>query len=353
MTSRISKRVHAMHGYVPGEQPVGDGVIKLNTNENPYPPSPAVTQALLDVDIDSLRRYCDPMCVQLRSAIARLHGRSIEEVLVGNGSDEILALCTRAFLEQDETTGYLDPSYSLYPVLSEIQGCRPIEIPVGANFEWPAPTAFDVPRWERCRLFFITNPNAPAGTQYAPDTVREFASGFAGVVVVDEAYADFSSSNCLSLLGRLDNVLISRSLSKSYALAGLRCGYALGPPDLVQALHKIKDAYNVDAITQALALASIGDQDTFRRNVNRVITTRTRLSDALTGRGFEVHASQSNFLWVRPSTTSASVLFEGLKQRNIYIRYFDGPRTRDFVRISIGTDEEIDALLAAIDEISA
>jgi histidinol-phosphate aminotransferase len=353
MTARISRRVQKMHGYVPGEQPTGDDVIKLNTNENPYPPSPEVGRALREFNPDRLRRYCDPMCVELRSAIAGLHKRTVDEVFVGNGSDEILALCTRAFMENGESVGYLDPSYSLYPVLAEIRGCDTIEIPLGADFGWPAATVFDEQPWDSCGLFFVTNPNAPAGTLYPAETIGEFARGFSGLVVVDEAYVDFASADCLCLLDQLDNVMVSRSLSKSHALAGLRCGYALGPPDLIAALHKVKDAYNVDAITQVLALAAIGDQGYFRGNIDRVVATRARLAAALCGCGFDVHPSESNFLWVRSSTVKAPDLFAALKERDIYIRHFDNPRTRDFLRISIGTDDEVDALLSAIDQILA
>lgn len=353
MTSRINRRVQAMHGYVPGEQPASDDVVKLNTNENPYPPSPCVGQALDALNPEQLRKYSDPMCVELRTAVAGLHDRTMDDVIIGNGSDEILALCTRAFLEDDQAIGYFEPSYSLYPVLAEIRGSETAEIPLSDDFAWPEESSFTGAAWERCGLFYITNPNAPTGTLYSADSVERFAERFSGVVVVDEAYVDFASSNCLSLLDRCSNVIIARTLSKSYSLAGLRCGYALGAPDLIEALHKIKDAYNVDSLTQALAAAAISDQEHFRHHIDRVIATRERLSGELSRRGFDVHPSESNFVWTRPPGVAAADLFEQLKQRHIYVRIFKGPRLSDYLRITVGTDGEIDTLLAAMDEILA
>ena len=351
MSRYIRDSVQSMHAYVPGEQPADERGIKLNTNENPYPPSPNVAQALRELDVDSLRKYCDPLCIELRTAIAELHTCSVEQVFVGNGSDEILALCTRAFVDDDGAIGYLTPSYSLYPVLTDIRSVEAIEVPLANDFEWPDAEALADPRLRTCSLFFVTNPNAPTGILYPVDKVEALARTFPGVVVVDEAYVDFSAFNCLPLVVKCENVLIARTLSKSYSLAGLRCGYAIGSADLVGALHTIKDAYNVDAVTQALALAAVRDQDYFRDCAMRIIAGRARLADGLAERGFDVTPSESNFVWARPTKSTASDLFAELQCRQIYVRYFDSPRTRDHLRISVGTGEEIDALLKALDEI--
>lgn len=341
--SLIRQSVVDMKGYTPGEQPQGDArVIKLNTNENPYPPSLHVDEAMRTIDSSVLRKYPDPLSVKLRTAIADLHDCTIDNVFVGNGADELLALCTRAFVENDGSVGYFEPSYSLYPVLCDIRGVAKMPIELDSNLSSPMPTNAD------CSLFFVTNPNAPTSVLDSKSNIERFCSNFKGVVVLDEAYVDFSDHNCMDIALRSKNVLVARTLSKSYSMAGLRLGYAVGDAMLIEALNKIKDSYNLNAITQKLALAAILDQNHMLANVERIKTTRTRFVGELKELGFMVVPSQTNFIWAKPSRISAKEIYDELYKRRILIRYFPGKNTGDFVRITIGTDEEMDELLSVL-----
>jgi histidinol-phosphate aminotransferase len=333
-----------MTGYTPGEQPKRAGLIKLNTNENPYPPSPRVAEALGRLDPRDLRLYPDPVSSDVRQAIAKLHGVAMDQVLVGNGSDEILALCTRAFVEDDEAIGYFDPSYSLYPVLAAIRNVPGVPCALSSTLEWPERDP------EQTALFFLANPNAPTSLRFPDERVSRFCRGFNGVVLIDEAYVDFADGDCMELAKTLPNVLVMRTLSKSYSLAGIRFGYVVGSGDLIGALDTIKDSYNLDRMTQALALAAITDQSTMKTNVAKIKATRERLTRELTRRGFEVCKSETNFLWVRPVKMKAQAVFEQLKAAAVLIRYFPGERTGEYVRITVGTDEEINRLLDVLPE---
>ena len=340
MNALIRQSILNMTGYVPGEQPK-DGFIKLNTNENPYPPSPRVERVLATLAAGSLRLYPDPVCTTLREKIAAMHGCDASHVFVGNGSDEILALCTRAFVENDGSIGYLNPSYTLYPVLADSRGVARKPITLGKHFEWTVPEGYT------CSLFFLTSPHAPTGILFSKPFVKDFCREFSGVVVIDEAYADFAAENSMDLALELDMVLVTRTLSKSYSLAGLRVGYAVGPVDFIETLFKIKDAYNLDAVSQELALAALSDMDHMRENVEKIKATRERLSHALTDIGYTVYPSEANFILVRPTGLHAKDLFERLKKKHILVRYFPGERSDDCVRITVGTDAEIDKLIEA------
>ena len=331
-----------MQGYVPGEQPSDPRVIKLNTNESPYPPSPAVREALQSMNVDTLRLYPDPVSLTLRRKIADLHGSTPDNVFVGNGSDEILCLCLRAFVEDDGAIGYFEPSYSLYPVLAQIRAvtARPVEL--GPDFKWAMPPQY------RSNLFFMTTPNAPTGIQYPKTEIRAFCARFPGVIVLDEAYVDFARENCMDLALEFDNVLVLRTLSKSYALAGLRLGYVVGAAPLIEALFKIKDSYNVDRITQIAALAALSDQAHMRALVERIQATRRRTVTELERMGFRVFPSETNFLWVKPPRLSAEDIYRRLRAQNILTRYFPGGRTQDYLRITIGAGEQMQALLNAL-----
>ncbi len=344
MSVRIRQSVRALHAYTPGEQPRQPGLVKLNTNENPYPPSPAVAGALAGMPVEDLRLYPDPVCIGLREIIAQRHGVSSERVFVGNGSDEVLALCTRAFVEDEGAIGYFDPSYSLYPVLAAIRAVRGVAVPLAADFGWPVDP---IPAGS---LFFLCNPNAPTSLLFPKDRVRRFCASYPGVVLIDEAYVDFARVDCMDLARELPNVIVLRTLSKSYSLAGIRLGYTVGPADLIGALFKIKDSYNVDRVAQAVAAAALSDPAHMRANVARIVATRVRLTAALERRGFEVCPSDTNFVWTRPRRGGAVPLYEKLKSLGILIRHFPGPRTGEFVRITVGSDTEIDRLLAVLPE---
>ena len=344
MTGRIRQSVQGLTAYTPGEQPRQPGLVKLNTNENPYPPSPRVTEALARLEPGDLRRYPDPTCTEIREMAGRLHGVAPDRIFVGNGSDEILALCTRAFVEDDGAIGYFDPSYSLYPVLAAIRNVRGVAVSLPADFGWPeAP----VPEGS---LFFLCNPNAPTSRLFSKDAVERFCADYPGVVLIDEAYVDFATGHCMDLAKTLPNVIVLRTLSKSYALAGIRLGYVVGPADLIGALFKIKDSYNVNRLTQVAGAAALLDQAHMRSNVARIQATRARLANELGRRGFEVCPSETNFVWARSRHTPARALYERLKALGILIRYFPGARTGEFVRITVGSDDEIDRLLAALPE---
>ena len=327
MKPLIRQSVASLQAYTPGEQPRDRSLVKLNTNENPYPPSPRVTACL-------------------RERIGALHGCAPESVFVGNGSDEVLALCTRAFVENDGAVGYFVPSYSLYPVLADIREVERRPVALGPGFGW-----VDPPR-DSGALFFVTNPNAPTGMLFPGEALRAFCDRHDGVVVIDEAYVDFAREDCLDVALSRPNVLVSRTLSKSYSLAGLRLGYAVGAPALIRALIKIKDSYNVDALSQAVAAAALEDQAHMRANADCIRATRCRVSEALQGIGWEVSPSETNFLWARPAGIPADEAFQRLRQRHILVRHFAGERTGAFLRVTVGTDDEADRFIEAAGELT-
>jgi len=344
----IRPHIDAMAGYVPGEQPgPGERVVKLNTNENPYPPSPRVLDVLRETDWSLLRKYPDPMANAVRRIVAERFDVPPERVLCGNGSDELLTLCLRAFVGEGERVAYPTPTYSLYPVLAEIQGARVVEVPTGPDFAVP----LDDLATADARLLFLCNPNAPTGVHMPDQDVLDLADRFDGVLVVDEAYADFGPGSVIPAVEGCDNVLVLRTLSKSYSLAGLRFGYAVGPVGLVAGLAKCKDSYNCDAVSIEAAGAALRDRAWMLANVERVRDERGRLTDALAERGFGVTPSEANFVLARPPGGEAAALYDGLKDRGILVRYWNRPRLDDKVRITVGTPEENDALLAAIDVI--
>ena len=344
----IAEHVRRLAGYVPGEQPRSRDVVKLNTNENAYPPSPACAEVLKTFDLENLRRYCDPDCTALREALAELNATTPDRVFIGNGSDEILALAAKTFVENYESIGSLDPSYSLYKTLAAIRDVKWIG---AADIR---PSTLDLP--PSTSLFLLTNPNAPTGEWREPEEIAAFAKSFKGVVLVDEAYGDFARGNCMALATAPENrnVLVMRTFSKSFSLAGLRVGYCVGPAELIEALVKMKDSYNVDAIAQAVALAAVNDIAWMRANVAKIIASRRALSEELNRRGWDVIPSESNFIFARPPTRgkTAAEIFAALKTRGIFVRYFPGPKTGERLRITVGTDDQLAKLLSALDEIA-
>jgi histidinol-phosphate aminotransferase len=344
MSRYVTQAVQALQAYTPGEQPRAAGIVKLNTNENPYPPSPAVGRALAAFDPARLRLYPDPLCGAVRERIAVIHGCSPRQVFVGNGSDEILALCTRAFVEDTGSIGFFEPSYSLYPVLADIRKAEKRPVGLTDDFRWQVPARY------QASLFFLTNPNAPTSLLFECATVAAFCRSFDGVVLIDEAYADFARSTCLKLALRAENenTLVMRTLSKAFSLAGLRFGYVVGPEPLIAALHKIKDSYNLDALAQVAGLAALNDLEHMRANVRRIQETRARLTAELRRRGWTVLDSETNFLFARPPRGGAAERFEQLRAAGIYVRHFPGPRTGAYLRITVGTDGEVDAFLRQI-----
>lgn len=370
--SLIRPRVQKLHPYVPGEQPKIEGLIKLNTNENPYPPSPQVLAAVQAAVDSRLRLYPNPAADLLREKLAQLHGCRVENLIVGNGSDELLALATRAFVEPVAVmTGRLSsryllpppkgvvqlftPSYSLYSVLAEIHGaaCNPVELK--SDFSLPSPTRLRRERqWNlSAALTFITTPNAPTGRGYTTAELKALCAEQRGVVVLDEAYADFAKENALALALKLPNVLVTRTFSKAYSLCFQRVGYLVGHPDLIAALHKIRDSYNVNGLGQIAAAATLDDLPYYRANFRRIITAREQITHELTELGFEVLPSQTNFVCTRPPKLPASEWLRKLREAKILVRWFDQPTLRDYLRITIGTAAEMAALAKAARKILA
>jgi histidinol-phosphate aminotransferase len=348
MTRFIRTNIQQMAGYVPGEQPRESGIIKLNTNENPYPPSPRVFDALrAALTSDPLRKYPDPSGMVFRQTAARVLGVDPESILIGNGSDDSLTIITRAAAGEGDLVVAPSPSYLLYSTLAEIQGARFASAPFEADWTlpnpWPLPSA---------RLMFLANPNSPSGTMCDEQGVRRLAESLQGILVVDEAYVDFAQTNLLAL-SRLPNVIVTRSLSKSYSLAGIRFGYAVAQPALVHELLKAKDSYNCDALSLAAATAALSDQDYLRETRRRIVQTRTRLAAALAGLGFTVTPSHANFLWCRRTDRAVRPIFEQLQARRILVRYMSFSGYGDGLRITIGTDGEMDRMLGELESILA
>lgn len=350
---RTASHILRLEPYTPGEQPASRRVVKLNTNESPYPPSPKCAAVLSSFNLDDLRRYPDPNFTALTKAIADKNGTTPDRVFVGNGSAEILALASRVFVENDESIGSLDPSYTLYKALAAIHDVKWVGVGRAADDAQRARSALAECRRSNISLFLWTNPNAPTGEFVEPETIAAFAEKFKGVVLVDEAYADFARGNCMSLATakRNRNVIVMRTFSKSYSLAGLRVGYCVGPKDLVAALYKVKDSYNVDAIAQAVALAAIKDQRWMKANARKVVKTRAAFTKALARRGWDVIPSESNFVFAKPPAgVPAKDVFDYLRNRAIFVRYFPGPLTGERLRITIGTDGQMKTLLDALDD---
>jgi histidinol-phosphate aminotransferase len=359
--SLIRPLVRDLAAYVPGEQPKIKGLIKLNTNENPYPPSPRVLAATRAAVDGRLRLYPNPTAEPLREKLARLHHCGPENVIAGNGSDELLAMAVRAFVEprtaresptpfrSKSLVQFFTPSYSLYPVLADIHGAARNAVPLSTDFALPSLAELKRGRhWDfGAALTFVTTPNAPSGRGYATAQLEELCRAHKGVVVLDEAYVDFARENALALALKYGNVLVARTFSKAYSLCFQRVGYYVGHPDLIAALHKIRDSYNVNGLGQVAALATLGDLPHYRANFRKIIATRECLSRELKTLGFGVFPSESNFLLVRPPKYSAQSWLQRLRDRKILVRWFSNPAIRDYLRITIGTPDEASALVKA------
>ena len=360
--------VRALHAYVPGEQPKLKGLIKLNTNENPYPPSRKVLAAVKAATDGRLRLYPNPTAERLRERLAKLHRCRQENIVVGNGSDELLAMAVRAFVEpmprakpaphsSASVVQYLVPGYSLYPVLADIHGA--IKNAVSLESDFRLPTVADLksqkPREGKARarwnfhaaLTFITTPNAPTGRGYRTADLKKLCEAQNGVVVLDEAYVDFADENALELALNHPNVLVSRTFSKAYSLCFQRVGYFVGPTELIAALQKIRDSYNVNGLGQVAAEATLGDLGYYRANFTRIVAARDWLSRELTKLGFGVLPSRTNFILARPPRHPARQWLDALRKRRILVRWFDSPEVADYLRITIGRPAHMQALVRA------
>ena len=344
----VRPEIRALAGYTPGEQPQDRRYIKLNTNENPYPPSPRVLETVRACATADLRLYPDPLANALRARAATVYGFPREQILVGNGSDDLLAMIVRACVGAGDRVVYPYPTYSLYDTLVAIGGAVAVHLPFGPDFALPHGIAE-----AKGRVTFLCNPNSPSGTLVSVEEVEALSRRVAGLLVVDEAYVDFAAASALELIHQRGNVIVLRTFSKSFSLAGLRIGLAFAAPQLIAELLKVKDSYNLSRVSIAAAVAALEDYAWMRANVERICRTRARLTDNLRGLGFTVPESQTNFVLARRSGRELRSLYEGLKQRGILVRYFPIPELFDAVRISVGTDEETDALLAALRELAS
>lgn len=354
--------VRKLHAYVPGEQPKVKGLIKLNTNENPYPPSPKVLSAMQAAIDGRMRLYPNPSAQLLREQLAALHQCSPDQIIIGNGSDELLALGVRAFVEpaangdsassepSKSRVQYFWPSYSLYPVLAETHGATPYSVPLLEDFGLPSVSQLRRgKRWDfQAALTFITTPNAPSGRGYSTRELEVLCSAMKGVVVLDEAYVDFADENALELCLKYPHVIISRTFSKAYSLCFQRIGYWIGHPELISALHRIRDSYNVNGLAQIAASATLKNLSYYQRNFRRVTESRSRVAEALTGLGWTVLPSQTNFILARPPGPPARQWLEDLRRKKILVRWFASPNLESFLRITIGSESEMDTLLKTI-----
>lgn len=345
MTSYFRPEIDAMQGYVPGEQPPPGKFIKLNTNENPYPASPAVGRAVEMALKTGLGRYPDPTGTAFRHRAAALFDVEPDWILCGNGSDDILTIVTRAFVGERQRLRLPYPSYILYRSLAQLQGATSEEVYFRPDWSLPAEFAAAA---DDLRLVFLPNPNSPSGTVLSPDAVLEIAERLPCPLVVDEAYVEFADTNCMSLVKRSDKILVSRSLSKSYGLAGLRFGYVVAQPHIIAGLLKVKDSYNCDSLSIAAATAAIDDQGWLAETRAKVIATRGRLTAEMRQLGFDAVDSQANFVWCPHPKIAVKPLYEQLKVQNILVRYMDYPGWGDGLRISVGTDDQIDACRAIL-----
>lgn len=337
-----------VEGYVPGEQPKFADIVKLNTNENPYPPAPRVLEAIHAMTADALRRYPDPVAGAFRAACAERYGYpGIEWVVAGNGMDEILALAMRAFVDPDDTVLTPYPTYILYETLARLHGANCRFCDLDDDFQLTE-EFYSTP----ARMCLVPRPNSPTGVCPPREAMERLCREFDGIVVIDEAYVDFADDTCMDFPKRFDNVIVSRTFSKSFSLAGVRLGVAVAQPALIDEFMKIKDSYNVNAFTQAVGTAAMLEYDAMQASVAKVRATRERLTTALESMGFRVPRSQSNFVFAQwDGVPHASEIFKALRERAIIVRYFDTRRLANGLRISVGTDAEIDRLLAALREI--
>lgn len=337
--------IDAMVGYIPGEQPKpGTKIIKLNTNENPYPPSPAAIEVLRNLDSEWLRRYPDPYASEFRQAASEALGVPADWIIVGNGSDEVLNLVVRACAEPGRKVVYPVPTYVLYRTLTQMQSAENIEISYPEDYCLPIEELVAA----KGAVTFIASPNSPSGHVVASAQLRQLASRLSSVLVIDEAYVDFAAETALPLVEEFENVIVLRTLSKGYSLAGLRLGFGIANPKLLAGLFKVKDSYNIDAIACAVGAAAMRDQAYKNECATKVKRSRVQLAVALKQLGFQLWPSQTNFLLAKPPQGNAEQIYLALKEQGILVRYFNQPGLEDKLRISIGTNEQNQMLITAL-----
>lgn len=341
----VRPAISQMQAYVPGEQPQGGKFIKLNTNENPYPPSPRAIGAIVEAARLGLERYPDPLGTAFRIQAAEVLGVEPDWILCGNGSDDILTIVTRAFVGEGDRLRLPYPSYILYRTLAQLQNAQWEEVHFEEDFQLGNSFSKNV---ERLKLVFLPNPNSPTGTIIHPQKIGEIADRLHCPLLVDEAYVDFAEGNCIDLIRDNPRIMVSRTLSKSYSLAGLRFGFLIAHPSVIALLRKVKDSYNCDSLSLAAATAAIADAQWQKENRFKILQTRSRMTVSLRELGFDVTDSQANFVWCTRRDRSVHALYERLKQDKILVRYMNYPQWGDGLRISVGTDQQVDACLTIL-----
>lgn len=348
----IRPLIERLKAYVPGEQVIVKGLVRLNTNENPYSPAPAVLEKVREAVDARLRRYPNATADGLRAKLAAMHGCKPENILVGNGSDEVLELAIRTFVDPVEegtpvqpenVCQYFNPSYSLYPVLAEAAGVATNAVPLLSDFGIPSVVQLRADgKWNfDAALTFVTTPNAPTGRGYTTKELEALCQAQHGVVLLDEAYTDFAEEHAMELALRYPNVLVARTFSKAYCLCFQRVGYVVGPEKLVSAIHKIRGSYNVNGLGQIAAEATLDNLDYYRENFARIKQTRDETIEWLRANGFEASQSQSNFVFAKPLWISAEGLYHALHKVNVLVRWWKYPEVKDYLRISVGSEEEM------------
>lgn len=343
MSGYFRPNIAALAGYVPGEQPGDEGIIKLNTNENPYPPSPRVLSALRRATNKSLRLYPQPLADSLRNAAAEVYGVKRENILAGNGSDEILSILLRCFVGRNDRVAFPVPTYSLYETLVAIQEGELVRIDYPADFSIPEELYS-----QRAALTFLCNPNSPSGTLVPLPEIERLARAVAGVLVVDEAYIDFAENepaSAIPLIRQIPNLVVLRTFSKSFSLAGMRIGLGFAAEEIVAGMMKVKDSYNLSRLSLIAATAALGDLPWMKRNVRRIQQGRTKLIRSLEGLGYDVYPSQANFVMAQKRGQNQKTTYEALKAKNILVRYFDTAGLQESLRIAVGAPQEIKTFL--------
>ena len=343
---RVRGCIRTMHGYVPGKQPAEGRYVKLNTNENPYPPAPSVLEALRQAVNEDLRYYSDPLATPLREEAARHYGCAPDEIVVGNGSDDVLTMIFRTFLDAGDILVTPSPSYSLYQVLGNLQAADYREIPMEPGYTLPKGL-------DSCgaKLVFVVNPNAPTGVLHAAGALRDLLRRTDGMVVLDEAYADFAGQSAIEMLPEFPNLIVVRTFSKSYALAGMRLGLGFARREVIAQMMKVKDSYNLDRLAIVAGCAALRDQAWLRETTERIIATRTRAQEALAEMGLHVPPSRSNFLFPRIPDGRAAEVHQELEERRILVRYFNAPQVADSLRVTVGTNEDMTTFTEALKEL--
>ena len=342
MQSILRKNIEDLEGYTPGAQPRRADLIKLNTNENPYPPSPRVLAAVRRELSSSLRLYPDPVALELRQRAAALYNVEPENVMAGNGSDELLSILMRCYVGEGDSVAYAVPTYSLYETLVAIQGGEIVTVPYADDFTIPAPIYS-----QSSKVTILCNPNAPSGTLEPVSEIARLARSVAGLLIVDEAYIDFADTDesAIALVKRFPNLVVLRTFSKAFSLAGMRVGLAFGSEDIIRNMLKVKDSYNLCRLSLTAAVAALEDVEWMRRNVGRIQRTRKTLVRGLRKLGFDVQPSQANFVMAKLGSDSIRWLHEGLRDRGMLVRFFDVPDLQNMMRVTVGKPQEIRMLL--------